>query len=46
MFPSRKFSYKDISALKTAANAAYRSYRDALQSGLKNIAVHFIEVFK
>ncbi|RIB11982.1 hypothetical protein C2G38_2202017 [Gigaspora rosea] len=45
-FPSRKFSHKDISALKTAANVAYRSYRDALRNGLKKVARCFIEDFK
>ncbi|RIB15527.1 hypothetical protein C2G38_2039305 [Gigaspora rosea] len=45
-FPSKKLTPKSISVLKAAANAAYRSYRDALRSGLENIAVHFIEDFK
>ncbi|CAG8667876.1 3661_t:CDS:2, partial [Cetraspora pellucida] len=45
-FSSKKLSYKDISVLKSAANAAYRFYREALQSGLRKIAVHFIDDFK
>ncbi|KAF0432808.1 hypothetical protein F8M41_005151 [Gigaspora margarita] len=45
-FPSRNFSHKDISALKTAANAAYRSYRNALRNSLEKVARCFIEDFK
>ncbi|CAG8640473.1 13741_t:CDS:2 [Dentiscutata erythropus] len=45
-FPSKKFSYKDISVLKDAANMAYWSYRDALRNGIKKVAKHFIEDFK
>ncbi|KAF0530838.1 hypothetical protein F8M41_012004 [Gigaspora margarita] len=45
-FPSRKFSHKDISALKTAANAAYRSYRDALRNGLKKVQNVSLRILK
>ncbi|CAG8725223.1 33870_t:CDS:2 [Gigaspora margarita] len=37
---------EDISALKTAANTAYRSYRNALRNGLEKVAERFIEDFK
>ncbi|CAG8776392.1 12869_t:CDS:2, partial [Dentiscutata erythropus] len=45
-FPSKKFSYKDLSVLKDAANAAYQFYREALRSGLRKIAHYFINDFK
>ncbi|KAF0415581.1 hypothetical protein F8M41_007612 [Gigaspora margarita] len=45
-FPSRKFSHKDIFALKMATNAAYRSYRNALRNSLEKVARYFIKDFK
>ncbi|RIB05867.1 hypothetical protein C2G38_2253576 [Gigaspora rosea] len=45
-FPSKKFTHKDITVLKGAANAAFRFYREALRSGLRKIAEQFIEDFK
>ncbi|CAG8572040.1 18300_t:CDS:2 [Gigaspora rosea] len=45
-FPSKKFTHKDITVLKGAANAAFRFYREALRSGLRKIVEQFIEDFK
>ncbi|RIB23166.1 hypothetical protein C2G38_2139888 [Gigaspora rosea] len=45
-FSSKKFTHKDITVLKVAANAAFRFYREALRSGLRKIAEQFIEDFK
>src|SRR6185295_7659217 len=45
-FPSKKFSSKNTNVLRSAANAAYRSYREALRHGLEKVAKQYVEDFK
>src|SRR5205085_5770616 len=45
-FPSKKFSSKNTNVLRSATNAAYRSYREALHHGLEKVAKQYVEDFK